>query len=116
MKSKKTIGLIGGMSWESSIIYYQTINRLIAERMGGLHSGRIILHSLDFSVIVEHMKKDEWDEIAQVITAAAKSLENSGDSHCGSSHQAIEKLSFSQSRTSGHEGHDGRKILRRKTC
>ena len=52
----KTIGLIGGMSWESTLLYYQAINREVSRRLGGLHSARIVLHSVDFEEVVRRQR------------------------------------------------------------
>lgn len=58
----KTIGLLGGMSWESTVPYYQTINRVVGERLGGLHSARILLHSVDFDEIERLQHAERWPE------------------------------------------------------
>ena len=58
----KTIGLIGGMSWESTVTYYQVINEAVKERLGGLHSARCILYSVDFQEIEECQAAGEWGE------------------------------------------------------
>lgn len=74
----KTIGLIGGMSWESTVTYYQIINLTIKERLGGLHSAKLLLYSVDFSVIEEYQAKGAWNESAEILAAAAKNLECAG--------------------------------------
>lgn len=74
----KTIGLIGGMSWESSLEYYRIINEEIKERLGGLHSAKCILFSVDFHELEKCMKKGDWGKIADVLTDAAHSLEAAG--------------------------------------
>lgn len=74
----KTIGLLGGMSWESTVTYYQIINETIKARLGGLHSAKIFLHSVDFAEIEKHQSKGEWDKSAVVLSKAAKSLEQAG--------------------------------------
>ena len=61
----KTIGLIGGMSWESSIEYYRLINEAVRARLGGLHSARCLLHSVDFAEIEPLQRLSEWDEAAK---------------------------------------------------
>jgi aspartate racemase len=71
----KTIGLLGGMSWESTVSYYQTINRLVGERLGGLHSARIVLYSVDFQGIEELQRAGRWDEAGAVPAEAAAALE-----------------------------------------
>ncbi len=74
----KTIGLIGGMSWESTVTYYQVINRVVAERLGGLHSARIVLYSVDFDEIERCQSSGAWDRSAQVLAEAARALERAG--------------------------------------
>ena len=74
----KTIGLIGGMSWESTVTYYEIINRIIKEKLGGLHSGKLVLFSVDFQEIEECQAKGEWDKSAKILTEAAQSLEKAG--------------------------------------
>jgi len=74
----KTIGLIGGMSWESTLSYYRLLNIGVKERLGGLHSAKIILHSLDFAPIAQMQNDGKWDEASLLITAAAQSLEKAG--------------------------------------
>ncbi len=74
----KTIGLIGGMSWESSVLYYQLINRLINKSLGGLHSCKSILYTVDFEEISQLQKKGDWDAMAAMMVEAAQSLEKNG--------------------------------------
>jgi len=74
----KTIGLIGGMSWESTVTYYQIINRIVKKELGGLHSARIVLYSVDFAEIEEYQAKGEWDKSGVVLAEAAKKLEKAG--------------------------------------
>lgn len=74
----KTIGLIGGMSWESTVIYYQIINQVIKERLGGLHSAKLLLYSVDFAVIEECQANDEWNKSADILADVAKNLEGAG--------------------------------------
>lgn len=74
----KTIGLIGGMSWESSAEYYRLLNELVRERLGGLHSARCVLHSVDFAEIEEFQRAGEWERAGDVLAAAAKGLEAAG--------------------------------------
>ena len=74
----KVIGLIGGMSWESTVTYYQIINEVIKEKLGGFHSGKIILYSVDFHEIEECQSHSEWDKSAEILGDAAKSLEKAG--------------------------------------
>lgn len=74
----KTIGLIGGMSWESSIVYYQVINELARHRLGGLHSASCVMYSFDFDEIVMLQKAARWDEATARMVGAAKALERAG--------------------------------------
>ena len=73
----KRIGLIGGMSWESTIPYYKIINEEINAKLGGLHSANIILYSLDFHELERYQSKDDWEKVGEIIINAAKILENS---------------------------------------
>ena len=73
----KRIGLIGGMSWESTIPYYKIINEEINTKMGGLHSPNIILYSLDLYEIEKNQSNNNFEKVAEIITNAAKVLENS---------------------------------------
>jgi aspartate racemase len=74
----KTIGLLGGMSWESTVPYYQIINRTIAARLGGLHSAKLLLHSVDFDEIEVLQRTDRWDEAGRLLADAAAGLEGAG--------------------------------------
>lgn len=74
----KLIGMLGGMSWESSVLYYQLVNRLVREREGGLHSARCVLYSVDFAAIEKMQVEGRWDEAGDVLTDAAKALEAAG--------------------------------------
>ena len=74
----KTIGLIGGMSWESSATYYQIINQTIKEELGGLHSAKSILYSVDFQEIEHYQANGDWEKSAQVLSNGAISLEKAG--------------------------------------
>lgn len=74
----KTIGLIGGMSWESSVTYYQTINTVIKEQLGGLHSAKCLLYSVDFQEIEACQANGDWDKSAQILCDVAKKLELAG--------------------------------------
>lgn len=71
----KTIGLIGGMSWESTVSYYKIINETIKEKLGGLHSAKIILYSVDFAEIEEYQSKGDWDKSAILLASVAMRLE-----------------------------------------
>ncbi|MEP7136140.1 MAG: aspartate/glutamate racemase family protein [Chloroflexota bacterium] len=74
----KTIGLIGGMSWESSIEYYRIINEMTKAKLGGLHSAKSIMVSVDFAEIEAFQHEGKWDEAAQVLIEAAQSVERGG--------------------------------------
>lgn len=74
----KTIGLIGGMSWESTVTYYQVINRTVAERLGGLRSARIVLYSVDFDEIERCQSSGDWGRSAKILAEAARALERAG--------------------------------------
>ena len=74
----KTIGLIGGMSWESTVTYYQILNETVRDRLGGLHSAKLLLYSVDFAQIEEYQAKGQWNESAQVLAQAAENLEKAG--------------------------------------
>ena len=74
----KTLGLIGGMSWESTAIYYRLINEATRARLGGLHSARLLMWSFDFAPIAKHQMADAWDELATVMVDAARRLEGAG--------------------------------------
>jgi aspartate racemase len=74
----KTIGLIGGMSWESSLEYYRLVNELVKTRLGGLHSAKCLMLSVDFAEIEEYQRQAQWDQAAQILAGCARSLENGG--------------------------------------
>jgi len=74
----KIIGLIGGMSWESTVPYYRQINETVKERLGGLHSARIILYSLDFHEIERLQHTGNWQAAGTVLADAARALEAAG--------------------------------------
>jgi aspartate racemase len=74
----RRLGLIGGMSAESTTVYYQTLNRLVRERLGGLHSADLVLHSLDFAPIAALQSKDDWDATGAILAEAARGLAVAG--------------------------------------
>ncbi len=74
----KTIGLIGGMSWESSLEYYRIINEATKARLGGFHSAKSLMVSVDFAEIEAMQEQGRWPEMAKVLAGAAKSLEDGG--------------------------------------
>ncbi|MFB5678191.1 aspartate/glutamate racemase family protein [Paenibacillus terreus] len=74
----KTIGLIGGMSWESSALYYQIINQCVKEKLGGHHSAKSLMYSVDFQEIKELQHQNRWDEAANILIHGARSLQAGG--------------------------------------
>ncbi len=74
----KTVGLIGGMSWESTAEYYKKINEGIRNGLGGLHSGKILMYSFDFEEIEALQHKQEWDKLTEILTEAGKKLKAGG--------------------------------------
>lgn len=84
-KTMKTIGMIGGMSWESSIEYYRIINQTVREKLGGLHSAKSIMYSVEFAEIEALQHQNRWDELAKIMIEAARSLER-GNGNCPSCH------------------------------
>jgi aspartate racemase len=74
----KTIGLLGGMSWESSALYYRWINEMVNQRLGGLYSAKIAVLSVEFHEIEKLQREDRWDESAQILSQAATRIEAAG--------------------------------------
>lgn len=74
----KTIGLIGGMSWESTITYYQILNSRTAKSLGGFHCSKILMYNVDFAELEENMSKDNWGANARILSNIAKTLEKGG--------------------------------------
>lgn len=74
----KTLGLIGGMSWESTAIYYRLLNEIVRERLGGLHSAKLLLWSFDFAEIAERQHYGDWDGAGVLLVEAARKLEAAG--------------------------------------
>ncbi|AWW73868.1 aspartate/glutamate racemase [Erythrobacter sp. KY5] len=74
----KTIGIIGGMSWESSAQYYAIINRAVRDRLGSPHSARILMHSLDFAPIAQMQADGEWEQLGEAMAGSARALEAGG--------------------------------------
>jgi aspartate racemase len=74
----KTIGLIGGMSWESTVPYYRQINETVREKLGGLHSAELVLYSVDFHEIERLQHSGDWDTAGQRLADAARKLERAG--------------------------------------
>jgi len=74
----KTIGLLGGMSWESTVLYYQLVNRAVAHRLGGLHSAQVLLYSVDFHDVEVLQREARWEEAGALLAEAAAALERGG--------------------------------------
>jgi aspartate racemase len=77
-KSIKTLGLIGGMSWESTVPYYRQINQAVKAQLGGLHSAKLILYSVDFHEIEHLQASDQWDAAGELLADVARKLEAFG--------------------------------------
>ncbi len=78
MNAPRVIGMLGGMSWESSAQYYRLANELVRERLGGLHSARVVLASMDFADVEALQVAGRWDEAGQLLAEVAKGLEDAG--------------------------------------
>jgi len=74
----KVMGLIGGMSWNSTLEYYRIINELFAQRLGGFHSAPLILYSLDFDEIERAQRQGRWDDAARILVEASSALKRAG--------------------------------------
>ncbi|WP_044870846.1 aspartate/glutamate racemase family protein [Pseudomonas sp. LFM046] len=74
----RMLGVLGGMSWESTVTYYQLLNRGVRDRLGGLHSAPLLLHSVDFAPIAAQQKAGEWEAAGQALAEAARGLERAG--------------------------------------
>ena len=74
----ETIGLIGGMSWESSAAYYEALNRGVEQRLGGLSSARTVLASVDFAEVTALQEEERWDDVAEILAGAARGVERAG--------------------------------------
>jgi aspartate racemase len=74
----RTLGLIGGMSWESTAIYYRRLNELVRDRCGGLHSAELLLRSVDFAPIAALQASDDWDQLTRMMIDTARRLEAGG--------------------------------------
>ena len=74
----KTIGMIGGMSWESTVTYYQLVNEVVKRELGGLHSAKVLLYSVDFAEIENYQASGEWEKSAVLLSEAAENLEKAG--------------------------------------
>jgi aspartate racemase len=78
MHRVRTIGLIGGMSWESTAVYYRRLNQQVRERLGGLHSADILMRSVDFEAIVALQKAGHWGQAQSILCDIARTLEGAG--------------------------------------
>src|SRR6478752_4019392 len=74
----QTIGLVGGLSWESSAAYYQQLNQSVEERVGGLSSARTVMASVDFAEVTALQQQERWDEVAAILSTAARGVEAGG--------------------------------------
>ena len=74
----KTIGMLGGMSWESTVTYYQVINETVKQELGGLHSAKVLLYSVDFAEIQKCQVDGDWEKSADILSVAAQNLEKAG--------------------------------------
>ena len=74
----KTIGMLGGMSWESTASYYRAINETVKRQLGGLHSAKIVMNSVDFEEIEKLQRENNWSAAAAILVKAAESLEAGG--------------------------------------
>ncbi len=74
----KTVGLLGGMNWESTVPYYQVLNREVGRRLGGVHSARVVLLSVDFGEIEALQHAGRWDELGEMLAGEARTLEDAG--------------------------------------
>jgi aspartate racemase len=77
-KNMKTIGLVGGMSWESTLEYYRVINQYTKERLGGFHSAKIVLYSVDFAEVESQQHEGRWDDLTRLMIDAAQRVERAG--------------------------------------
>ena len=82
----RVIGILGGMSWESTALYYHAINTEVKSRLGGLHSAELVMYSLDFSVIEDLQHKGDWDGAGAIMAEAGRKLA-ALDEHCGRAHR-----------------------------
>lgn len=74
----KTLGVLGGMSWTSTAEYYRLLNEGVAERLGGLHSAPLLLHSVNFAEVARLQREDRWEEAGELLANAARGLERAG--------------------------------------
>lgn len=95
MDPMKTIGLIGGMSWQSTVEYYRLINQEVQSRLGGHHSARLVLWSVDFAEIETMQAEDRWDEAGEALAEAARRLERAGAEVLGLCTNTMHKVASS---------------------
>jgi aspartate racemase len=92
----KRIGLLGGMSWESTLVYYRLINEEVRQRLGGLHSADCLIRSLDLAQVERLEREDRWPELAENLAAEARALERAGAELlvicCNTVHRVAEKV------------------------
>lgn len=88
----RLIGLIGGVSWESTVLYYQLINQAVREKLGGLHSARLLISSLDYAPIVQWERENNWQAIEELLVAAALQLESAGSEYIFLACNTLHKL------------------------
>ncbi|MFT4006202.1 MAG: aspartate/glutamate racemase family protein [Lacrimispora sp.] len=74
----KTIGLLGGMSWESTVTYYQIVNKAVKQELGGFHSAKVLLYSVDFAEIEKCQADGDWEKSGDILSEAAENLEKAG--------------------------------------
>src|SRR5690242_18098870 len=74
----KTIGIIGGMSWESSAVYYRLINEEVKNRLGAAHSAELVMYSMDFQVAAQLEISEQWDQLAELLIQAITRIESAG--------------------------------------
>lgn len=102
-KMMKTIGLLGGMSWESTLEYYRILNDTVKERLGGLHSARCLLYSVEFGEMAGWMASAEWHKVEAVLIDAAKKLKLGGADFIVICTNTMHKMAEAVSRESGLE-------------
>ena len=78
----KTLGVLGGMSWESTAVYYRLLNQGVAQRLGGLHSARLLMHSVDFAPVAALQSTGDWAGAATLLGDAARGLQRAGPRAC----------------------------------
>jgi aspartate racemase len=92
----KTIGIVGGLAWPSTVIYYRTINELVASRLGGLHCARLVLTQTDFDQVERYQREDRWDLVGKLLATQAGNLKAAGADFfllaCNTVHTAAEHI------------------------